>query len=142
MQGLINTVRAAAPNNIIIVPSNSWCQHPGDAASDPPTGGNLMFTAHIYANNWNSTFQSQVATAAAKVPVFVTEWGYNSTDSTSFGPGLQTTLDGDGASWTAWVTDNSWAPAMFSDASITTLNTFGTQVKSWLSATATSDWVQ
>ena len=101
-----------------------------------------MFTAHIYASNWNSTFQTEVATAAAKVPVFVTEWGYNPTDSTSFGPGLQTTLDGDGASWTAWVTDNSWAPPMFTDTSITTLTTFGTQVKSWLSATATSDWVQ
>jgi hypothetical protein len=142
VQGLINTVRAAAPNNIIIVPSNSWDQKTGDAASDPPTGGNLMFTAHIYASNWSSTFQTEVATAAAKVPVFVTEWGYNPTDSASFGTGLQTTLDSDGASWTAWVTDNSWAPPMFTDASITTLNTFGMQVKSWLAATATSDWVQ
>jgi endoglucanase len=142
VQGLINTVRAAAPNNIIIVPSNSWDQKTGDAASDPPTGGNLMFTAHIYANNWNSTFQSQVSTAAGKVPVFVTEWGYGGNDSASFGPGLQTTLDGDGASWTAWVTDNSWAPAMFTDGAITMLNTFGMQVKSWLAATATSDWIQ
>jgi hypothetical protein len=142
VQGLINTVRAGAPNNIIVVPSNSWDQHTGDAANDPPTGGNLMFTAHIYANNWTSTFQSQVATASAKVPVFVSEWGYSSSDSSSFGPGLQTTLDGDGASWTAWVTDNSWAPAMFTDAGITTLSTFGTQVKSWLAAIATSDWVQ
>jgi hypothetical protein len=142
VQGLINTVRAAAPNNIIIVPSNSWDQKTGDAASDPPTGGNLMFTAHIYANNWNSTFQSQVSTAAGKVPVFVTEWGYGGNDSASFGPGLQTTLDGDGASWTAWVTDNAWSPTMFSDAAITVLTTFGTQVKTWLAATATSDWVQ
>jgi len=142
VQGLINTVRAGAPNNIIIVPSNSWCQHPGDAANDPPTGGNLMYTAHIYANNWNSTFISQMSTATAKVPVFVSEWGYSNSDSSSFGPGLQTTIDGDGASWTAWVTDNSWAPAMFTTAAITTLSTFGTQVKNWLSATATSDWVQ
>jgi hypothetical protein len=142
VQGLINTVRAGAANNIIIVPSNSWDQHTGDAANDPPTGGNLMFTAHIYANNWTSTFQSQVATASAKVPVFISEWGYSNSDSSSFGPGLQTTVDGDGASWTAWVTDNSWAPAMFTDQAITMLSTFGTQVKSWLAATASSDWVQ
>ena len=141
VQGLINTVRAAAPN-IIIVPSGTWDQKTGDAASDPPTGGNLMFTAHIYASNWSSTFQSQVATAAAKVPVFISEWGYNSTDSSSFGPGLQTTVDGDGASWTAWVTDNSWAPPMFTDRAITMLSGFGMQVKSWLAATANSDWVQ
>jgi len=142
VQGLINTVRAAAPNNIIIVPSGTWCQHPGDAASDPPTGGNLMYTAHIYANNWTSAFQSQVATAVAKAPVFITEWGYSSSDSSSFGPGLQATVDGGGASWTAWVTDNAWTPAMFTDRAITMLSTFGAQVKSWLAATANSDWVQ
>ncbi|HLK88324.1 MAG TPA: cellulase family glycosylhydrolase, partial [Polyangia bacterium] len=142
VQMLINTVRAAAPDTVIIVPSNSWDQKTGDAASDPPTGGNLMFTAHIYNTNWSSTFQSQVATATAKVPVFVTEWGANASDPSSFGTGLQTTLEGDGASWTAWVTDNSWAPPMFIDSSITTLNTFGMQVKSWLAADVTSDWVQ
>ena len=53
VQGWIDTIRAAAPNNIIIVPSTSYDQHPGDAASDPPTGTNLMFTAHVYPQNWN-----------------------------------------------------------------------------------------
>ena len=49
VQQLIDTIRAGAPKNIIIVPSNAWDQHPGDAASNPPTGTNLMYTAHIYA---------------------------------------------------------------------------------------------
>ena len=43
-------------------------------------------------------------------------------------------VDGDGASWTAWVADNAWTPAMFTDAAITQLSTFGAQVKSWLAA--------
>ena len=47
VQQLIDTIRAGAPKNIIIVPSNTWDQHPGDAASDPPSGTNLMYTAHI-----------------------------------------------------------------------------------------------
>jgi len=55
---------------------------------------------------------------------------------------LQSTVDGDGASWTAWVTDNSWTPSIFADANLTTLTTFGMQVKTWLAATANSDWVQ
>ena len=76
MQQLIDTIRAGAPKNIIIVPSNAWDQHPGDAASNPPTGTNLMYTAHIYASNWSAAFQSQVATATAKAPVFISEWGY------------------------------------------------------------------
>jgi aryl-phospho-beta-D-glucosidase BglC (GH1 family) len=142
VQQLIDTIRAGAPKNIIIVPSNAWDQHPGDAASDPPTGTNLMYTAHIYGSNWNAAFQSQVAKATAKAPVFISEWGYGNSDPSSFGTSLQTTANGDGASWTAWVTDNGWTPSMFADANLTTLTNFGMLVKSWLTTTANSDWVQ
>jgi Cellulase (glycosyl hydrolase family 5) len=144
VQGFINTIRAAAPNNLIIVPSHSWDQHTGDAATDPPTGTNLIYTAHIYPSNWSTQFQAQVTTAAAKVPVFVSEWGYANSDPNphTWGMNLQTTLDGNGASWTAWVTDNAWSPSMFSDKSLTTLTDFGSLVKAWLAAKATSDWVQ
>ena len=78
VQTWIDTVRAAAPDNIIIVPSMSWDQHPGDAASSPPKGTNLAYTAHIYPNNWGASFQKQLATAVAVAPVFITEWGYSS----------------------------------------------------------------
>ena len=142
VQRLIDTIRAGAPKNIIIVPSNAWDQHPGDAVSDPPTGTNLMYTAHIYANNWNAAFQSQVAKATAKAPVFISEWGYANSDPSSFGTSLQTTVNGDGASWTAWVTDNAWTPSMFADPNLNTLTNFGTLAKTWLAATANSDWVQ
>jgi hypothetical protein len=143
VQGWIDTIRAVAPNNIIIVPSNSYDQRPGDAASSPPTGTNLMFTAHVYPGNWNSTFMSQLATATSKVPVFVSEWGYtvvtsgssvDDTTSATWGSDFQTVLDGDGASWTAWVTDNGWTPSMFMDAPLTQLTPFGTLVKNWLAA--------
>ena len=101
-----------------------------------------MYTAHIYAPNWSAAFQSQVATATAKAPVFISEWGYANSDPSSFGTSLQTTANGNGASWTAWVTDNAWTPSMFADANLTTLTNFGTLVKSWLATTANSDWVQ
>jgi len=85
VQGWITTIRAGAPNNIIIVPSMSYDQHPGDAASNPPTGSNLVFTAHIYPGNWSTSFKTQVSTAVGKAPVFITEWGYelNGSDSKS-----------------------------------------------------------
>lgn len=142
VQQLIDTIRAGAPKNIIIVPSNAWDQHPGDAASNPPTGTNLMYTAHIYGSNWNTAFQNQVATATAKAPVFISEWGYGNSDPASFGTSLQSTANSDGASWTAWVTDNAWTPSIFADANLSTLTNFGMLVKSWLAATANSDWVQ
>jgi hypothetical protein len=142
VQQLVDTIRAGAPKNLVIVPSNTWDQHPGDAASDPPSGTNLMYTAHIYANNWNSAFQSQVALAVTKAPVFITEWGYADSDGSTFGPSLRSTVDADGASWTAWVTDNAWTPSIFADANLTTLTNFGMLVETWLAAKANSDWVQ
>ena len=143
VQTWIDTVRAAALNNIIIVPSMSWDQHPGDAASSPPTGTNLAYTAHIYPNNWSASFQKQLATATAVAPVFITEWGYSSPQTAAnWGTDFQTIVDGDGANWTAWVADNSWGPAMFSNSALTTTTDFGTLVKSWLAAKVSQDWVQ
>jgi hypothetical protein len=150
VQGWIDTIRAKAPNNIIIVPSMSWDQHPGDATASPPTGTNLMYTAHIYPGNWNTSFMSQLSGAVGRAPVFVTEWGYiistqtgvPYTNSSSWGTTFQTTINGDGASWIAWVTDNSWTPNIFTDSALTQLSDFGTLTKSWLAAKANSDWVQ
>ena len=150
VQGWIDTIRKGAPNNVIIVPSMSYDQHPGDAASDPPTGGNLMYTAHVYPGNWNTTFQNQVTTAAGKAPVFMTEWGYQlngsdqnlNTSSSSWGTNLESFADSNGLSWTAWIDDNGWTPPIFSDSNLTSLTDFGTLVKNWLAAKASSDWVQ
>ena len=149
-QGWVDTIRADAPNNIIIVPSMSYAQKPGDAADSPLTGTNLMYTAHIYPGNWSTAFKAQVANAVTKVPVFMTEWGYvlNGTDRTlgtsvaTWGTDFRTLVDSEGASWTAWVTDNGWQPNMFSNTALTTLTDFGNVTKTWLSDTATSDWVQ
>lgn len=150
VQGWIDTIRKGAPKNLIIVPSMSYCQRPGDAASDPPTGGNLMFTAHVYPGNWKTAFQTQVTTAVAKAPVFMTEWGYQLTgsdatltaSSASWGTDLETFADSNGLSWTAWIDDNGWTPPVFTDTSLTSLTDFGTLVKTWLAAKASSDWVQ
>jgi hypothetical protein len=150
VQGWITTIRAGAPNNIIIVPSMSYDQHPGDAASSSPTGTNLVYTAHVYPGNWSTSFKSQVTTAVAKAPVFITEWGYElngrdsnlSTSSTTWGTDFEASVNGYGASWTAWATDNAWTPSIFSDSALTSLTPFGTVVKNWLAAKASSDWVQ
>jgi len=136
VQGLVDVVRAAAPRNIIVIPSNAWDQHTGDAVKDPPRGTNFMYTAHIYPANWSQAFQTQVATAVASAPVFITEWGYTANDPNphAWGTALQATVDGNGASWTAWVTDNAWSPPMFTSTALTALTDFGTLVKTWLAA--------
>jgi len=85
-----------------------------------------------------------VSSAAAKVPVFVSEWGFASSDPNpqTWGTSLQTFIDGSGASWTSWVTDNAWTPSMFSNSALTSLTDFGSLTKSWLAAKANSDWVE
>ncbi|MGB8295252.1 MAG: cellulase family glycosylhydrolase [Polyangia bacterium] len=143
VQTWIDTVRTAAPDNLIVVPSMSWDQHPGDAASSPPTGTNLVYTAHIYPNNWGASFQQQLATATKLAPVFITEWGYSSPNtSANWGTPFQTIVNGDDANWTAWVADSSWGPSMFSNSALTTLTDFGTLVKNWLAAEVSQDWVE
>jgi len=143
-QEWVDTIRAGAPDNIVIVPSMNWDQKPGDASKSPLTGTNLMYTMHIYPSNWNTTTQAQLAAAVTSVPVFITEWGYmlNSTDSVggTNDPAWLSTfraiVDGNGSSWTAWVTDDSWTPNMFTDKALTQLTDFGTQTKAWLADTA------
>jgi len=149
VQSFIDTIRAAAPNNIIIVPSTTWDQHPGDAASDPPTGSNFVYTAHVYPGNWSTSFQQQVTTAAAAAPVFFSEWGYVQdgsdknlgTSDANWGPNFQMIVDANGASWSAWVADGSWSPPLFGDKMLSSLSAYGMFTATWLQSKATNDWV-
>ncbi len=149
VQSFIDTIRAAAPNNLIIVPSMIWDQRPGDAASDPPTGSNFVYTAHVYPGNWSTSFQQQVTTAAAVAPVFFSEWGYVQdgadknlgTSDANWGPNFQMIVDANGASWSAWVADGSWSPPLFGDRMLSSLSAYGMFTATWLQSKATSDWV-
>jgi hypothetical protein len=153
-QAWINAIRSGAPNNLIIVGSPNWSQYPGGAAQYPLTGGNLAFSAHIYPGNWNTTFQARVTAAVANVPVFITEWGYDlvankpsfldpnynlETNTETWVQNLETYVNGNGASWTAWVADPAWGPPMFSNDG--GLTDFGGAVQSWLASEVDAGWV-
>jgi endoglucanase len=146
MQGWVNTIRGLAPKNIIISGSPSWDQQMGDAATNPLTGGNIMYSVHMYAQhygNGNNSLTQNAAKCAAVNPVIMTEWGYcacssqpgNGTDlGASYGKPMLTWLEGLGGSWTAWCASNSWLPDMF-DASWNLLlgpSQEGGFVKDWL----------
>lgn len=160
-QSWVTTIRAGAPKNIIIVGSPSWSQHPEGVLTYPLTPAtNLVFTAHVYPGNYPgsmNSFQNNITTAIAAVPVFMSEWGY--TQKTPTGPydnldtpgpdggvapwaaSLQTYINGNGASWTAWVADPSWGPPMFMTGG-SGLTEFGTFVQAWLAADVNMNWVQ
>ena len=147
-QGWVDAIRAGAPDNLIIVGSPSWCQTLAPAATDPIVGTNLVYSAHIYPGNWNS-FKSQFDAAVAAHPIAVTEWGYSATGdknliatSPTWGSELRTYLDSTGASWTAWVADDSWTPSLFKSNTAGTLTEFGTLTRDWLAAKNNSDWIE
>jgi hypothetical protein len=96
-------------------------------------------------------FQNNITTAVAKVPVFMSEWGFQTTGSATsnlytpddtWATSLQTFINGNGASWSAWVADPSWGPPMFNGNIPPGLTDFGTFVQGWLSADANMNWVQ
>lgn len=120
-QPWVNIIRSHAPSNLILVGGPRWSQNVAEAATNPFTGGNIAYVAHIYPQHggqavWDSWFGNSSAT----VPYFVTEWGWQQggatpTSGTTSGYGVPFSnyLDSKGVSWTAWTFDQYWQPIMF-----------------------------
>ena len=120
-QPWVNIIRAAAPNNIILIGSPQWSQTTNNAASSPFSGSNLMYVVHIYPQHGGqSTWDSWFGNTASTVPYFITEFGWqngggNPTSGTTsgFGTPFYSYLETKQVSWTAWVFDTVWQPVMF-----------------------------
>ncbi len=120
-QPWVNLIRSFAPNNLILIGGPRWSQNLSSAASDPFTGSNLVYVAHIYPEHGGqSTWDSWFGNAANSVPFFITEWGWQQggatpTNGTQSGYGVpfSTYIESKGLSWTAWVFDQFWQPVMF-----------------------------
>ncbi|MBR1736788.1 MAG: cellulase family glycosylhydrolase [Firmicutes bacterium] len=84
-QEVIKTIRANAPQSLIIVGTNTWSQDVDEASKDLLDYDNIMYTLHFYAGtHYLSNFKPRVEAALANgAPIFVTEWG--STDASGNG---------------------------------------------------------
>ena len=126
MQAWVNLIRGYAPKNLIFAGSPSWDQTMGAAATNPLTGGNIVYVVHMYYHHWTTSWNKSQVEACAKVnPVVMTEWGYsNDSGETETDPDISVTygkpmlqwLEALGGSWTAWCASNSWLPKMFTDS--------------------------
>lgn len=120
-QPWVNIIRSHAPNNLILIGGPRWSQNMSSAATDPFTGSNLVYVAHIYPEHGGqSTWDSWFGNAANTVPFFVTEWGWQQGGTTptsgtlsGYGIPFSNYLESKGLSWTAWVFDHWWQPIMF-----------------------------
>jgi endoglucanase len=125
MQRWYDIVHAAAPNNLVLIGTPSWCQRASETATNPITGGerNAVYVAHMYPIHWNDPeLRNEVTTAAAAHPVFMSEWGFEQgsdeiVDGTisSYGSPFKQFVEQQGLSWTGWCASSSWFPPMFND---------------------------
>jgi endoglucanase len=147
MQAWVDLIRGFAPKNIIIAGSPAWDQKMGDAATNPLTGGNIIYAVHMYEQHYNKGSGGnvqEVVKCAAAHPVIMTEWGFCNCQGqpgkgqniiSFYGTSMLNWLEGMGGSWTAWCASNSWLPDMFT-GNDWTLRTgqdeMGAFVKDWM----------
>ena len=116
---VIPVIRANDPDAVIIVGTRGWSSlgvsdgsSSDEIVSNPVQATNIMYTFHFYAASHKDNYRAEVQRAAAKLPLFVTEFG---TVSASGGGAVDT------ASTAAWLDlldqlKLSYANWTFSDA--------------------------
>ena len=74
---IIPIIRANS-DGIILVGSPAWSQDLHEAAKNPLSGDNIMYTCHFYAGTHTDWLRQRIADC--NLPVFVTEWGTSAAD--------------------------------------------------------------
>ncbi|MFF0366019.1 cellulase family glycosylhydrolase [Micromonospora sp. NPDC005087] len=112
-QPVVAAIRAADPDNIVVLGTPTWSQDVDAAAASPVAGTNLMYTLHFYSCTHGASLRAKGdAAIRAGLALFVTEWGASHADGGLDGraclPEAQTWVDwmkANGISWTAWKLD-------------------------------------
>jgi hypothetical protein len=136
MQTWIDTIRASAPHNLILVGSPSYDQVLGPIVDNPVADDNVVYVCHLYPYHWRgfsgtdpNWFIDNITTCAAQYPVICTEWGFTSDPNhygnnpahffdgsiSNYGQPLKEFFEDYGIGNTAWVLSNSngWESPIF-----------------------------
>lgn len=116
-QPATDLIRAIAPNNLILVGGPYWSSHMAGAATNPVTGKNIVYVAHVYSNQSLATWEKQYTPVINKYPLFVTEWGFEQGGTEGgtliYGQQFESWMRSKNLSWTVWSFDILWGPRMF-----------------------------
>ncbi|MFF3866179.1 cellulase family glycosylhydrolase [Micromonospora sp. NPDC001898] len=116
---VIPVIRANDPDAVVVVGTRGWSSlgvseggNSTEVVNNPVNAGNIMYAFHFYAASHKDSYRSELERAAARLPMFVTEFG----TVTYTGGGTV-----DAASSTAWLDlldrlKISYANWTFSDA--------------------------
>lgn len=111
-ESIVSTIRENDPDeneNVIILGTPRWSQDVDDAALDPLSGSNLMYTLHFYACSHGEKLRAVGEQALLNgLPLFVTEWGATDADGGVDGTPV---CAAEADLWHSWMDDNaiSWA---------------------------------
>ncbi len=108
-EALVASIRSIDGDNPIVLGTPNWSQRVADAAADPLSGDNLLYTLHFYACSHGQWLRDDGETALGLgLPLFVTEWGATQADG---GVQDKTVCVDDALAWHAWLDQHaiSWA---------------------------------
>lgn len=108
-EAVVGTIRQHDPDNVIILGTPNWSQYVDEAAANPVSGSNLMYTLHFYSCTHGAPLRNRAERALQMgLPIFVTEWG--ATDA-SGGVDSPTICASESDQWHAFMDQNSisWA---------------------------------
>jgi endoglucanase len=123
-EAVVAAIRENDPDNVIVLGTPNWDQDVHVAASDPLTGGNLMYALHFYACTHQAELRQRAQAAfQSGLPLFVTEWGATHADGGLDGVVCDAEarawhdwLDSANISWAAWKLDGCTdSTCMFKD---------------------------
>lgn len=136
---VIKVIRAADPDNIILVGSPKWDQAVDLPAADPVKGfDNLMYTMHFYAGTHKKWLRERTDNAIkAGLPIFVSECA--GMESSGDGPIDQAEwkafvdwMDAKGLSWIAWsVSDKNETCSVLKPSAASKGNWGESVIKEW-----------
>ncbi len=109
----ITLIRAYNPQAVILVAGFDWAYDLTPIIVSPIAAPGIGYTVHPYSNKrsqpWEPKWEENFGFAAAKYPVFATEFGGFDED---YGPRIIKFLEDRGISWAAWCFDPDWGPTL------------------------------
>ncbi|AWB28382.1 cellulase family glycosylhydrolase [Halococcoides cellulosivorans] len=122
-QPWLDIVQDNAPARPVLVGTPSWDQYTYLAPDYEFDGDNLMYAGHVYAHAGYRPLGEYFGTPADEVPVFMSEFGFDTTGSSDDfingtvdveGQQFQTFFEEyDHVSSTAWIMSHFWSPPMY-----------------------------
>jgi len=79
-QGWVDLIRSIAPYNLILVGGPNWSGNSSGSLAFPVTGGNIVYTCHIYPSVSWGEYDQRFGQTALHRPLIMTEWTYEHPD--------------------------------------------------------------